>query len=323
MNSFFITNLHCVKFLPWYDSFILFFNSGTRGACFDIYYTGGFYNFYEICLVFFGLAVIFFAFCSVQSKNPIFSVLFLVLVFFSLGTALILLGFYFIGLLVIFIYVGAISILFLFVLMIVDLRVLFLDKEFLFENKFINFFFNILLLILSFISIVFIVINVNFCLELLNSSILYFKVFLSACEYRFRTFGFIFSCDYWELTSGAIAYIKEAPGNFSIHYKYNLVEFSSLPNDYFVLFKDDVLKIYAVKKEVNFGFLENFYTEGDIFGLGQYVFNYFMFQTFLVFCILLICLFGAVAVVINKTETRHIRSGQNTLQVKSFDFTIS
>jgi len=139
---------------------------------------------------------LFFAFCSIRAKNPIFSVLFLVAVFFSLGSMLILMGFYFIGLLVIFIYVGAISILFLFVLMIVDLRILFLDKEFLFENKFINFFFNAFYLILCFAFLLFLLFDVGFCLKVFSSFWAYFQFLLSSYERNFRVLSFIYSYNY-------------------------------------------------------------------------------------------------------------------------------
>jgi NADH-ubiquinone oxidoreductase chain 6 len=57
------------------------------------------------------------------SKNPIVSVLFLIGLFLSISIYLILLGLNFIGLSYILVYVGAISILFLFILMLINVRV--------------------------------------------------------------------------------------------------------------------------------------------------------------------------------------------------------
>ena len=57
------------------------------------------------------------------SKNPIFSILFLILVFCGCTGILILFGVDFIGLLFIVIYVGAIAVLFLFVVMMLDLKI--------------------------------------------------------------------------------------------------------------------------------------------------------------------------------------------------------
>jgi len=113
--------------------------------------------------------------------------------------------------------------------------------------------------------------------------------------------------------------------NNSTSYKFGLIDsplFDSGENTGFLKNARFKELLYTAAGESNFGFLETFYAEEDIFGLGQYIFNYFIFQTFLVFCILLVCLFGAIAVVINKSDTRYTRSGQNTLQVKSSDFTI-
>ena len=57
------------------------------------------------------------------SKNPIVSVLFLIGLFLSVSIYLILLGLNFIGLSYLLVYVGAISILFLFILMLINVRV--------------------------------------------------------------------------------------------------------------------------------------------------------------------------------------------------------
>lgn len=59
----------------------------------------------------------------IVSKNPIVSVLFLIGLFLSISCYLILLGFNFIGLSYLLVYVGAVSILFLFILMLINVRV--------------------------------------------------------------------------------------------------------------------------------------------------------------------------------------------------------
>ena len=69
------------------------------------------------------LVIIFSSICLVVSKNPIFSILFLILIFCLSSFVLILSGVDFIGLLFIIIYVGAIAVLFLFVVMMLDLKV--------------------------------------------------------------------------------------------------------------------------------------------------------------------------------------------------------
>ena len=57
------------------------------------------------------------------SKNPIVSVLFLIGLFFSISSYLIILGLNFIGLSYLLVYVGAVSILFLFILMLINVRI--------------------------------------------------------------------------------------------------------------------------------------------------------------------------------------------------------
>lgn len=57
------------------------------------------------------------------SKNPIVSVLFLIGLFLSISSYLIIIGINFIGLSYLLVYVGAVSILFLFILMLINIRV--------------------------------------------------------------------------------------------------------------------------------------------------------------------------------------------------------
>src|SRR5271155_4710013 len=59
----------------------------------------------------------------ITSKNPIVSVLFLVGLFLSISSYLIVLGLNFIGLSYLLVYVGAVSILFLFILMLINVRI--------------------------------------------------------------------------------------------------------------------------------------------------------------------------------------------------------
>lgn len=59
----------------------------------------------------------------ITSKNPIISVLYLILLFGSISCYLILIGLKFIGISYLLVYVGAVSILFLFILMLINIRV--------------------------------------------------------------------------------------------------------------------------------------------------------------------------------------------------------
>lgn len=79
-------------------------------------YKAIFLDCFSILSIFFGISII-------VSKNPILSVLFLIGLFFSVSIYLMLLGLSFLGLSYLLVYVGAISILFLFILMLINVRI--------------------------------------------------------------------------------------------------------------------------------------------------------------------------------------------------------
>ncbi len=59
---------------------------------------------------------------TILSKNPIVSILFLIALFASISSYLIIIGLSFIGLAYLIVYIGAVSILFLFILMLINIR---------------------------------------------------------------------------------------------------------------------------------------------------------------------------------------------------------
>src|SRR4051812_16286164 len=59
----------------------------------------------------------------IVSKNPIVSILFLIALFLLVSVYLILIGINFIGISYLLVYIGAVSILFLFILMLIDIRI--------------------------------------------------------------------------------------------------------------------------------------------------------------------------------------------------------
>jgi len=63
------------------------------------------------------------------TKNPIISILFLICLFLSIASYLILLGMNFIGLAYLLVYIGAVSMLFLFILMLINIRISELQSE--------------------------------------------------------------------------------------------------------------------------------------------------------------------------------------------------
>jgi NADH-ubiquinone oxidoreductase chain 6 len=79
-------------------------------------YTSEFLDILSLISIIFGIFIII-------SKNPIVSVLFLIFLFSSVSIYLILLGINFIGISYLLVYVGAVSILFLFILMLINIRI--------------------------------------------------------------------------------------------------------------------------------------------------------------------------------------------------------
>jgi NADH-ubiquinone oxidoreductase chain 6 len=79
-------------------------------------YRTGILDFISLVSILSGILVI-------VSKNPIVSVLFLIGLFLSISCYLIVLGLNFIGLSYLLVYVGAVSILFLFILMLINVRI--------------------------------------------------------------------------------------------------------------------------------------------------------------------------------------------------------
>ena len=80
-------------------------------------------NFDIFLFYLFAILALLSAFCTVTSKNPIHSVLFLVFVFFNTAGLLILLGVEFLAMLFLIVYVGAVAVLFLFVMMMLNVKI--------------------------------------------------------------------------------------------------------------------------------------------------------------------------------------------------------
>lgn len=90
----------------------------------NIYAISDFYNGYSINILdIIAIICIFSGILIIISKNPIVSVLFLISLFSSISCYLIIIGIKFIGLSYLLVYVGAVSILFLFILMLINIRV--------------------------------------------------------------------------------------------------------------------------------------------------------------------------------------------------------
>src|SRR3954466_5350273 len=108
-------------------------------------------------LIIFLCLILLAALCVIFSKNIIQSVLYLILVFLLCSLLFIYLGADFIGLIILIVYIGAIAVLFLFVVMMLNIRLL--------ENAF-NF--TIYIPIIIFLSLIFIFQIIYFFFNIFN-----------------------------------------------------------------------------------------------------------------------------------------------------------
>ena len=82
------------------------------------------YNGYlDKSIIFIDIVCVIVTILTIISKNPIVSVLFLISLFLGIATHLLISGLSFIGLSYLLVYVGAVSILFLFILMLINIRI--------------------------------------------------------------------------------------------------------------------------------------------------------------------------------------------------------
>lgn len=86
-------------------------------------------NFYYFIFLFFSLISIFSAFMIILSRNPIHSVFFLIISFFCVSALLILLKVEFLPIVFMVVYVGAVSVLFLFVIMMLNIKIIELSEN--------------------------------------------------------------------------------------------------------------------------------------------------------------------------------------------------
>src|SRR5687767_1153813 len=85
----------------------------------------------EIAFYLFSFIAIAAGFMVVASRNPVHSVLFLILAFFNAAALFVLLGAEFLAMILVIVYVGAVAVLFLFVVMMLDINFVELRQGFL------------------------------------------------------------------------------------------------------------------------------------------------------------------------------------------------
>ena len=108
-----------IPFLSLMEFYYLVLNMFNLHLLSETFTYGFKYNF----LIYISFVAILCGIFVIISKNPIVSVLFLIGLFLSISSYLMLLGINFIGLSYLLVYVGAVSILFLFILMLINVRI--------------------------------------------------------------------------------------------------------------------------------------------------------------------------------------------------------
>ena len=158
---------------------------GTEGHMFKSYHSE-----YLIMLIFLNIILILSAISVFITQNPVYSVLFLVLTFLSSASICFYFGADFLGILFVIIYVGAIAVLFLFIVMMLDIKI---------ERSNIQhiFIFCVLLILINF-QLYFFITNsfvdkyfYNFPLEIFDT--LSIEFYIGQVLYNYYVIGFLIS----------------------------------------------------------------------------------------------------------------------------------
>ena len=139
------------------------FHDNLDSASFFIHliddYTYGF-NHYSLNVLSFLCIIL--SIMTIISRNPVFSILFLIGLFLSISIYLILIGLTFIGISYLLVYIGGVSMLFLFILMLIDIRISELHVQ-TYNSMFLAFLIAILFYVNSF--------NFNIFVKYINENI--------------------------------------------------------------------------------------------------------------------------------------------------------
>ncbi|PCJ40292.1 MAG: NADH:ubiquinone oxidoreductase subunit J [Alphaproteobacteria bacterium] len=85
---------------------------------------------YTLCFYLFAIITVFSGIMVISSRNPVHSVLYLILAFFNSAGLFVLLGAEFVAMILVIVYVGAVAVLFMFVVMMLDIDYIEMRKGF-------------------------------------------------------------------------------------------------------------------------------------------------------------------------------------------------
>lgn len=231
-----------------------------------------------LIIIFCVLAVL----CStmvIVSKNPIHSILYLILVFCNVTFVLIMLGIEFIAIIFLIVYVGAIAVLFLFVVMMLNIKILELDEVF---WKYIP-------------------------VGLSISSIFLVQIFFIIFKFDFSDFTNLFFYNgFWSLkeiaTLSSVSSFSSVTGTFDMHA--TTIPSNILSIDLTPLYFDQIKSFVMIKNALpsivcsNYSFMSFEITNTEMLGWLVYTYTFFIFLV--VSLILLIAMIGSIVLVLNQ-----------------------
>ena len=233
----------------------------------------------------------------IQSKNPVHSVLFLILVFFNSAGLLLLLGLDFMALIFLIVYVGAIAVLFLFVVMMLSIKLAEINEK--------------RLRYLPINAILGLVFLIEISLILDNDLI------------SLITFGSIFPINADSATNLSIYSIESNNLDFSLNNLFKQTYYSEIIN----LFEKTFDKMTHISENqynaLNFNeWSELFSTSSNIESIGLSLYTYYFVFFLLASLILLVAMIGAIMLTMSKQVSikRQKVFQQNT---RSFAETVS
>ena len=232
-------------------------------------------------LLIFCILSVFFSVFIISSKNPIHSILYLILVFCNVTFIMIILGVEFIAVIFLIVYVGAIAVLFLFVVMMLNIKVLELDEIF---WRYVPIGLVIAVYFLSQIFFFAFKFNVH---EAFNFFLYEDYFCLKQLSADFFPYNFSFTITFLNGFSAENPFSTE---DFQVSYEL------FFPRDIFYYFFS--FAVFAVNNSYNIAPLFTSLTNTELLGWLIYTYTFFIFL--IVSLILLVSMVGSIVLVLNQ-----------------------
>lgn len=229
-------------------------------------------------LIIFCLLALFCSFMVIASKNPIHSILYLILVFCNVTFVLILLGIEFIAITFLIVYVGAIAVLFLFVVMMLNIKIIELDEVF---WRYIP-------------------------AGLLISSCFLLQLFVFVFNFNVaEIFGLFFYNGFYSVSKLALYFpeIQSLPFSLAVNDIYTnhfLLNYTVDPEILSFIYREEVVFCFTKLNETSCNYLNLSFELTNTEVLGWLVYTYTFFVFLVISLILLISMIGSIILVLNQ-----------------------